>query len=370
MSARAGDLLYTCLLFLCAFAFVCVHGRGLGLNPPCEVALLVKHGTHLEAAPGQRLSLKCPVEHCGDPVKVLWCKEHDKCVDIFPTDNVEITQDRSSDRRLTAFLNFKRVSPEDTGLYRCYIDEGQSEGISNAIKVVVSGLNPPCDVALLVKHGTHLEAAPGQRLTLECPVEHCGDPVKVLWCKEHDKCVDIFPMDNMEIIQASSSDRRLTALLNFKRVSPEDAGLYRCYIDEGQSEGVSHAIKVVVSGESPDPSTDDDVSWLPFFFIGLGIAALVGIVIVSPVIKGRCQKRTMTFNPAHRQDMSINTIPDLPPRGPAPTFVQQHQPIFLSSFERMPTPQLNVNVDAHRHEGVVYSGINHQFTAPTGGYFH
>lgn len=73
---------------------------------------------------------------------------------------------------------------------------------------------------------------------------------------------------------------------------------------------------------------------------------------------------------SHTQDMSINTIPDLPPRGPPPTYVHQQQPIFLSSFERMPTPQLNVNVDEHRHEGVVYSGINHPFTAPTGGYFH
>lgn len=86
-------------------------------------------------------------------------------------------------------------------------------------------------------------------------------------------------------------------------------------------------------GESHDSATDDDVSWLPFFFIGLGIAALVAIVIVSPVIKGCCQKRrnlhkfqlwisveaflssattitirvmfvltgTMTFNLAHRQ---------------------------------------------------------------------
>lgn len=73
---------------------------------------------------------------------------------------------------------------------------------------------------------------------------------------------------------------------------------------------------------------------------------------------------------SHTQDMSINTIPDLPPRGPPPTYVHQQQPIFLSSFERMPTPQLNVNVDEHRHEDVVYSGINHPFTAPTGGYFH
>lgn len=68
--------------------------------------------------------------------------------------------------------------------------------------------------------------------------------------------------------------------------------------------------------------------------------------------------------------MSINAIPDLPPRGTPPTFAQQHQPVFLSSFARMPTPQLNVNVDARRPEGVVYSGINHQPKAPSGGYFH
>lgn len=103
-------------------------------------------------------------------------------------------------------------------------------------------------MALLVQHGTSLKSAPGQSLTLECPVEHCGDAVRVLWCKEDDKCLDVFPKDNVEIIQRSSSDRRLTALLNFRRISPEDAGLYRCYVNEGKAEEVSHAIKVVVSG--------------------------------------------------------------------------------------------------------------------------
>lgn len=111
-----------------------------------------------------------------------------------------------------------------------------------------SGLNPKCSVALLVKRGTSLTSAPGRRLTLKCPVKHCGERVKVGWCKESDKCADIPPTDNMEITQASSSDHGLTAFLTFRSVSPEDSGLYRCSVKEDQNQDVSHAITVVVSG--------------------------------------------------------------------------------------------------------------------------
>lgn len=51
-------------------------------------------------------------------------------------------------------------------------------------------------------------------------------------------------------------------------------GLYSVSVDEGHN-----------------PETDDGIDWLPFLLIGVGVALLVGIVIVLPVIKGYCQKR-------------------------------------------------------------------------------
>lgn len=114
-----------------------------GTEPSCDAALFVRSGTVVEAAPGQKVALICPVEPCGEDVKVSWCKVQSiECKVIFETKDVEIAQIGSSrDHRWHSYLHFKRISLEDAGLYRCFIneDESESEMISNGITVKVSG---------------------------------------------------------------------------------------------------------------------------------------------------------------------------------------------------------------------------------------
>lgn len=59
-------------------------------------------------------------------------------------------------------------------------------------------------------------------------------------------------------------------------------GLYSVSVDEGQNPETD---------EGHNPETDDGINWLRILLIGVGVAALIGIVIVLPVIKGYCQKR-------------------------------------------------------------------------------
>lgn len=109
------------------------------------------------------------------------------------------------------------------------------------------GSNPSCEIALLVKRGKTLAAALGQRTTLECPVDHCGKPIEVTWCKG-DKCVGITPNDNVEMMQIGVGKRRLVSSLTFKRISLDDAGFYKCYVKDNEDEEISHTISVKVTG--------------------------------------------------------------------------------------------------------------------------
>lgn len=90
-------------------------------------------------------------------------------------------------------------------------------------------------------------ASLGQRTTLECPVIHCGEPIEVKWCKG-DNCGAIIQNDNVDIMQTGVHNNRLVSSLIFKRISLEDAGFYRCYVNDGQTEEIGHAINVKVSG--------------------------------------------------------------------------------------------------------------------------
>ena len=110
--------------------------------PACEVGLMVRRGTTLKAAPQQRVRVKCPVKHCGEPLNVTWCKLLDtgKCEQMKETENVEIMQnDKHAKDELTSFLTFKRISINDDGLYRCDLKGYKDEQISHTINISVSG---------------------------------------------------------------------------------------------------------------------------------------------------------------------------------------------------------------------------------------
>lgn len=128
--------------FLNLFIFI------LDLIPSCEVEVMVWRGTTWETAPQQNLSVSCPVKHCGESIKVTWCKllHTNTCEQMNYTENVETntTQDE-----LISYLNFTRISIHDDGLYRCNVKGDRYEQISNIINISVSGrqfLLPQCQI--------------------------------------------------------------------------------------------------------------------------------------------------------------------------------------------------------------------------------
>ncbi|TKS67092.1 B- and T-lymphocyte attenuator [Collichthys lucidus] len=308
------------LIFYC-LTFVCIYGRGQDSFPSCEVQVMVQRGMIKKAAPQQRLTVRCPVKHCGESLNVTWCKllETNTCEQINQTEDVEITQDdKHAADRLVSSLTFKRISLHDDGLYRCdlgdtqighFINVSVSDGeldlswlpyfyicISAVLLVATFSVftllrfygwrhsSPSCDVGVMVRRGTTKKAAAQQCLTVECPVKHCGELVNVTWCKllETNQWEQINQTEDVEITQGDKSVDRLTSFLTFKRISIHDDGLYRCNLFTGdiQTGYVSHIINITVSAEVPGDAGKGDVSWLSYFSISISVLFLVITVSV------------------------------------------------------------------------------------------
>ncbi|KAG8000597.1 hypothetical protein GBF38_017018 [Nibea albiflora] len=332
---------------------------------------MVQKGRIRKAAPQQRVTVRCPVKHCGESLNVTWCKllEH-KCEQISETENVEITQDDEyAADKLTSMLTFKRISIHDDGLYRCHLLRDVQ--ISHFINISVSDLHqgteysdyyagilsfnhnkgketsthmipdlpkdsnhstvflqshfphlkdipsptavgpsqppvttcrdqsavavdalPSCDVGVMVRRGTTKTAVAQQRLTVECPVKHCGESANVTWCKllEH-KCEQLNQTENVEITQDDEyAADKLTSMLTFKRISIHDDGLYRC----GFLREIGHPINISVSAEVPSDAGKETVPWLPYFSICISVFLLVVTVSVLT---------TLSFYGFRRKDM-------------------------------------------------------------------
>ena len=101
---------------------------------------MVRRGTTWTAAPRQRVTVKCPVKDCGEPLSVTWCKlsDTDRCERINQTENVQQNDKRVKDK-LVSFLTFKRISIHNDGLYGCSLKGYKFEMISHTINISVSG---------------------------------------------------------------------------------------------------------------------------------------------------------------------------------------------------------------------------------------
>lgn len=110
-----------------------------------------------------------------------------------------------------------------------------------------SDQGPTCEVR--VKRNTIWNAVPQKALTINCPVRHCGEKLHATWCK----FVDLLNCEQIhETEQVTFGWRQKDILiLDFKKISINDDGLYRCGVAENGSTTVSHAIKVSVSGNQP-----------------------------------------------------------------------------------------------------------------------
>ncbi|XP_035619877.1 B- and T-lymphocyte attenuator-like isoform X23 [Oncorhynchus keta] len=137
------------LLVLCLLFLLCVHGNTQDQGPTCEVR--VKRNTIWNAVPQKALTINCPVRHCGEKLHATWCRFVDllNCEQIHETEQVTFGW-RQKD---ILILNFKKISINDDGLYRCGVAENGSTTVSHAIKVSVSDSN--LEITSTADHNTN-----------------------------------------------------------------------------------------------------------------------------------------------------------------------------------------------------------------------
>ncbi|XP_014029481.1 B- and T-lymphocyte attenuator [Salmo salar] len=137
------------LLVLCLLFLLCVHGNAQGQGPTCEMR--VKRNTIWNAVPQKALKIDCPVRHCGENLHATWCKFVDllNCKQIHETEQVTF---RWREKNIW-ILDFKKISMNDNGLYRCGVAENGSTTVSHAIKVSVSDSN--LEITSTADHNTN-----------------------------------------------------------------------------------------------------------------------------------------------------------------------------------------------------------------------
>ncbi|XP_033984594.1 uncharacterized protein si:ch211-214p13.8 isoform X1 [Trematomus bernacchii] len=272
--------------------------------------------------------------------------------------------------------------------------------------VCISGKgNDISSCAVMVRSGATYKTVPQHNVTVSCPVKHCGEPIKVTWCKLDTaiKWDQIKYKENIEITQTDTKDG-LISYLTFTRITSQDDGLYRCSVKGYKSEQISHSINVSVSDSNTDihvhdldysadelPSSasaavadaGEDVSWLPYFYICVGIALLVFTLIVLTMLDSYGWKRIMTFHHTKGtalQERSSQMIPNLPSAS-APSTFYLHD-INYSPAERPPShphpshPPLRTNgeqpaaantaAEGQVSDHAVYAAVTHRSQIPAG----
>ncbi|XP_017159234.1 uncharacterized protein si:ch211-214p13.8 isoform X2 [Poecilia reticulata] len=189
-----------------------------------------------------------------------------------------------------------------------------------------------------VLRGEAKRVSPGENLTVECPVKHCGESFSIIWFKFSntlENWENISDTDNIRITQKDDKEN-LISYLSFEQVSINDDGLYRCALGHS-NEFTSHHINISVSElnkgvENPDDdevgsdSIGDDRSWLSVFLICITVVFLIAAAIVLILVFFQGWKRTWTrYNKHQEQEISLHMIPELPKASaPSPPGLRTH----------------------------------------------
>ncbi|XP_017159233.1 uncharacterized protein si:ch211-214p13.8 isoform X1 [Poecilia reticulata] len=200
-----------------------------------------------------------------------------------------------------------------------------------------------------VLRGEAKRVSPGENLTVECPVKHCGESFSIIWFKFSntlENWENISDTDNIRITQKDDKEN-LISYLSFEQVSINDDGLYRCALGHS-NEFTSHHINISVSGiffprftcemlvfsplcesylfsfvaqelnngvENPDDDSDsigDDRSSLHFFLIGVTIVFPIAIAIVLILVCVQGWKQMWTCNNNNQEEKSTRMTSELP----------------------------------------------------------
>uniref|UniRef100_A0A4W5RBQ6 Ig-like domain-containing protein n=1 Tax=Hucho hucho TaxID=62062 RepID=A0A4W5RBQ6_9TELE len=242
-----------------------------------------------------------------------------------------------------------------------------------------------CDIDVLIKRNTVWNAVHQKRLTINCPVRHCGETLRVTWCKFEDaNCKQINETEQVKMgwkpFDIRSENR--IAFLDFKKISMNDDGSYRCGMAGNKSSIVSHAINVSVSDDSQNAKHDEKyLSWLPYVYICVGIVLLVVVVTaisflclygckgptrstnkgikeqaapcpdLSSCSKGTFSSSPFTPNPAHSDNLYNNG-----PYGKCINRASAHS--LLVTNGTLPSSDITAGGQGSNH--LVYATLNHQ----------
>ncbi|KAM6978830.1 uncharacterized protein LKV04_014176 [Tautogolabrus adspersus] len=181
---------------------------------------------------------------------------------------------------------------------------------------------------MLVKRGIIWKTAPEQRLTVTCPVKHCGESLNVTWCKllDTDTCEQLNYTENVEVRQNNSDPKnKLISYLTFKWISIHDDGLYRCGVKGYKYKQISHMINISVSDfyqgfQNEHYEADavssvaqvEEASWQPYAFICVSIVFLASTFTVLMLLRFYGWKRILTVNQTRAQEFSCHKMTNLP----------------------------------------------------------
>ncbi|XP_054887520.1 B- and T-lymphocyte attenuator [Poeciliopsis prolifica] len=128
------------LLIIWCVTFICLSRENKVSS--CDVTTKVRRREIKRVSPGQNLTVKCPVQHCGKSFNVGWFKFSATLANweaIPDTENIKITQ-KYDKENVISYLSFEQVSINDDGLYQCTAGHG-NEVVSHSINISVSESN-------------------------------------------------------------------------------------------------------------------------------------------------------------------------------------------------------------------------------------
>ncbi|KAJ0070236.1 hypothetical protein NL108_007608 [Boleophthalmus pectinirostris] len=120
------------------FCFIIISCGGSQGSLGCDVEVQVPRGQVYAVSPHEYVEIKCPVQHCGKPVHVVWCKFLDInfCKQLNNSDHIQINEGMLSNDRMESVLIFKKIFAENSGLYSCR--EMKYQIVGHMINVAVS----------------------------------------------------------------------------------------------------------------------------------------------------------------------------------------------------------------------------------------
>lgn len=164
--------------------------------------------------------------------------------------------------------------------------------------------------------------APLQRQIISCLLWHCEREEHVVWCKLEDlNCKPVRETEHVKISSKVKSRNERISYLEFKSISMDDNGQYRCQFPPFT---FGHFIWVNVSERYANISHANNITraimpisgpgWMPYVYISGGIVPLVAILIIISFLSAYgCEGLRWPVRKRNQeQEMSTLTLPAVP----------------------------------------------------------